>query len=732
MKLSLDQEEIVQRRIRAAKEAHRDAYKIPDTLADANLFANMHERNLALIGRDYWDKADPGVPYKHIGQILPIIEAKHVVVCGGETQFVIHGTSERFNNVADEARGLINHAWKTLNFDSVCEDAQFDTYAHRFGVVELGWKYETADAIMYGDREESEAPSDATEEEPANPPQTLPAAGIPGLQAPGMTVPGQSMPNYPDMSAMPQQPAVPGQPPIPPEQQFPQHPAEEDAPKQPDDEVLYDDPFIERFSPMDFFVDPACTSYKLTDARYAFRRKTEIVGKVKKNKAYTNNKELKGMLKSTYDQYRTSYDDMRNTADSANLDDDFRIVELWDGYMYLDRGRGEEFLHILWCEENKRPLLVEPAPYKYFRKTGNPFPFRVVPCTVINKDDFYGLLGDVEAVADLQIEFDQSYTVTAYQRAHSPAMLQVPTDMDEEERKRVEQVLKSGIENALLPVSAQYIGKLAWLAYPSPHTDSYQTQANTRKLIEEQIGISQYQANEVPSGAKRTKAEVQAIQSQGQTRQDWKINLYHDFIKDVATCVLVLFQQFIEREKEYCDKDATGHERYGSITLQELRTGRPDEAGTATVKPIDFDHLPEPGLQFAITIDPAKKRPPSPQDDLANALDLLKEITPYLNTPDPDRIGQPLMHIRPLLEAIIAKSQIANGDEVISKPIAPGTQEEKSALEVMKQHYEGILQKIAQNPQALQQAGQAKPHQHHVGAHHGGQGMPPPGGMPGM
>jgi hypothetical protein len=706
--LSEDQRNLIAQRVKAAKSAHDLAYDIPRTSKDSGHFGSVHERNLAIVKGSYWDAMAGDQPVYQTNLTREALQTLHAILSGTKTVLIVRGRQERFEAVSDLVRGLVNHFWNTLKCDAICERSLRDAETHRFGVVEIGWRFEDEKTIMLGERPgETELADQAALELPEDTLPTLPT--VPQTFAPLSAAleqlfpdqtPGESSLSSPDAFSMPQGGASTPPPGVVQPLQTPSEAPPYPMPKG----VEYDDPFIERFSPQDFFVDPACTTWRLTDAKYVYRRKGEIVATVKKNSKYRNTKEIKGTSLPVYLARRGTDSGSLGVRADDSTSDDIMVTELCDCYMYLARKTGkEELVHIVWSQELDQALLCEETPYPHFHRTCNPFPFRVMPFEVVDEDTFYGVTSGVEAVIDIQRAYDQSATQIDYQRGHSPNVLLAPSELaGTPEGGRLKSALEAGVENSVVFIQSALIPSVRWMDREPAHADAYTTKAQAWADMLAVLGISEYQTSGVPA-KKMTKAEVLTASAQGMTRQDKKGDVYHEFLGDCATCMLILYQQFIDRTREFADMDKTGKVRFGMISLSQLRNGQAPQQqdggqGQLDRALTDFQDLLEPGIQFAVSVDPAKKRPPDLYQDRQDMVDLLRVIGELLLQPDPLRPGTTIGDARGLAQSIVATYELPNGDEIVHD--APMGVEQQSI-----QHLTGIIQKLGAMLQATQGAG---------------------------
>ena len=379
--------------------------------------------------------------------------------------------------------------------------------------------------------------------------------------------------------------------------------------------------------------------------------------------------------------------------------DDILTVEIFDGYMFLDRNNDgvEEFLHIIFCTETGKELLCESTPYPHFAKTGNPYPFEVYVNERTNMDS--GIYGnsDVTAVADIQRAHDLAYTMIEYQRSHSPKIYKcLASFLESDEGQVFKQSVESNVENIVVGFTADALGSSGWEVNPAVHQDAYQALASTRPHMLERIGITEYQGNS-SSATKRTAYEVNTIAQQGQTRQGTFVQEFSKFIARLAYKVLILDQQFIERAREYVSVDATGARQFGDVTVEQLRNGVEKPGVEKPEGLVNFEKLLEPGIQFAVSVDPSKQSPPNPDQEMQNTLKLIGAIGPMMNIADPMRQGETIIDPRMLLQSLVSKFPLANVSKIVRDE--PTGEEEQSLVE----HWKGIAMKAVQQLQMITQ-----------------------------
>jgi hypothetical protein len=595
---------------------------------DKGKFNSRSERNRALVRGSYWHVLNRinNTKVLSINHIAPALQVKATVVSGGETAFICDSTSQRFDPIEKIAKRFLTFCWKMLDFDGSCDAAYWDSRIYpEGGVVELGWRYKDDQLESVSGRPGEAEIGEADLK--ANNPELMPMVTAPPPGGFELGISDEMFDNLAETAVW-------------------------------DNEPLIDDPFIERFSPLDLLIDPACTSYTLKGARYVFRRKKVLLSDVKKVKRYTNTGELVGASYSTtasLDEKPTAAIDVKQ---QDSVDDESMWVTLYDGYTYVD----DELKHVVFCDENKKELLLEDPPYADFNGD-NVFPFEIMPPFIPDNDTLDGV-PDVEQVRDLQVSHDLAFTQAEFQRAHSPNVLMVPEGTfgganGERTKKRIEE----GQENAVLEINPSYIASVKWLERPQIRQEAYEVLESTPRKILDKLGINEYQSNMLPE-KQMTATEAGQLSTQGGTRQDREIEAYYDFIRRCAIKVLVLYQAFLVREREYSFDDEQGEKQYGMVSRETLRGVVP---GSADENSNPLGDLENPGIQFVIDIDVSKKQPKNEFSERKNLVDLLGVLTPFV------QMG---LNIKPILDKIMQSFDIVNENEIMpmAQPMMPGMQ----------------------------------------------------------
>jgi len=618
---------IVRLRINAAKRAREDGARLRNAVeAEETVFRTEAARNLALLDGSYWSRVNPQALMRTRNHILGPAVVKQAVVCGGKTCFTVTPRDEPWTKLAEKAQPLLTHDWDMLGFDFECDSARWETGSYRYGVVEVGWVYEEADG------EETrgsppDVPATADEElglgEPTGPEEYL--ATSPGAP---MAEPGGAEVSY---SSLPQPRAV------------------------------RDDPFVERFNPHDFLVDPLCTRPTLTDARYVVRRKREMLERVKANPRYRRTADLKGKdIESLVPGPTDKIEDPGVAADA-------QAVDLYDCYMFLRRGRKgrEKLYHIVMAQDQDEELLCEETPYAHFTHPHSRFPFEVIPGVRTDMEKMGGV-ADISGVRDTQVSHDEAWTQIEYKRGHSADLLPVPLGtLSGDEGKARKKVLEAGRENAVEEFPLDF-SNVKWLGHPPVNIEAQQALEQTPGKIKELLGVSEFQANILP-GKQMTKYEAEQLATQGGTRQDYEIEVYHQFLARVAYKVLTLTQEFATEPRTYPTGQAAGGGAYGRLTGFDLREAVPGSRTAGN----PLGELEAPGIQFKIEIDASKKRPRNEMLDRQEALQFLQVVAPFAQMPDPRLPTRPLVNLAPALRNLAKKFNLENLDEIVPPDPTP-------------------------------------------------------------
>ena len=294
-------------------------------------------------------------------------------------------------------------------------------------------------------------------------------------------------------------------------------------------EVVEDQPFIERVSPFDMFIDPEATC--IDDAQWICQKVIRPLEEAKKDKRYKASvrKRLQadGILYPMF-QNRQIQEQEQYLAD----EDRVAIYEYYDiaeNTMSVFSQASEEFL-------------VDPMPMPY--AYGQPF----VMLRNYDIPDFFYPMGDLESIESLQLELDKTRTqlINARKR-YARKYLYHERSFGPEGRE----ALESDQDGRLVPVVDEN-KPLQEVVVPMPQTPLSPEIYNTSAIIEQDIntvsGVSEYARGSMPE-IRRTATEASIIADAGNARAADKLAIIEISIGQLARRVIQLMQQFMTGEQ---------------------------------------------------------------------------------------------------------------------------------------------------------------------------------------
>jgi len=288
--------------------------------------------------------------------------------------------------------------------------------------------------------------------------------------------------------------------------------------------VIEDQPFVERISPFDIFVDPEATC--MDDARWIAQKIVRPLEEAQKDQRY------KPSVRKRLDadagvnlQYVSQYENERERV----LDED--RVTIWEFYDIADNTMSV-------FSENSDGFLVDPVPMPY--AYGQPF------VMIRNYDipDLFYPMGDLESIESLQLELDKTRS-------------QLMNDRKRYARKYLyhersfgpagREALESDEDGRLVPVLDEN-KPLSDVVIPMPQTPISPEIYNYSNIIENDIntvsGVSEYARGAMPE-ITRTATEASIIADAQNARAADKLAIIEISISEIARRVIQLMQQFM-------------------------------------------------------------------------------------------------------------------------------------------------------------------------------------------
>ena len=293
--------------------------------------------------------------------------------------------------------------------------------------------------------------------------------------------------------------------------------------------VVEDQPFVDRVSPFDMFVDPEATC--MEDAKWIAQRIVRSLDEAKKDKRYKasarKNLSADSLLNPVFgttdrqEQERFLLDEERTVV--------FEFYDIENNTMAVIPQSGAEFL-------------VDPAPMPY--AYGQPF----VMMRNYDVPDYFYPMGDLESIESLQLELDKtrSQLVNARKR-YARKYLFHERSFGPEGRE----ALESDQDGRLVPVVDEN-KSLHEVVIPMPQTPLSADVYNFSAIIEEDIntvsGVSEYARGQMPE-IRRTATEASIIADAGNARAADKLATVELAIAQIGRRVIQLMQQFMTGEQ---------------------------------------------------------------------------------------------------------------------------------------------------------------------------------------
>lgn len=290
-------------------------------------------------------------------------------------------------------------------------------------------------------------------------------------------------------------------------------------------EVDHDEPFAERVSPFDIFVDPEATS--LLDAKWIAQRIVLPLERVKKDKRYTRNRsklQADGSLR------------WFNEDQKSNIPEDAGRVTLWE-YYDLE----EEHLCV-FAEQQDVGFLVKPQAFPY--TFGQPF---VMLRNYEVPDQFYPI-GEIEAIMPLQDELNETRSGMVAARRLDVAKFMYKEDALDDQGI---DALSSDEPYTAIPIKNDV--PMAEAIIPMPRNDVnaelYRQHSETIESDMDRVtGINEYQRGALPE-VRRTATEASIIQDAANARAADKLDTVERFASEVSRHLVSLAQSFMTSDQ---------------------------------------------------------------------------------------------------------------------------------------------------------------------------------------
>jgi hypothetical protein len=285
--------------------------------------------------------------------------------------------------------------------------------------------------------------------------------------------------------------------------------------------VVKDQPFVERVSPHDIFVDPDAT--KLSDMAWIAQRIVRPLEDVRNDKRYN----ARARNKATADR-STNRSWLKRKSEEYG--DDIQRVTVWEFYD-LKKREVSVFAHA------GEGFLVDPTPIPYVH--GHPF----VQLRNYDVPDHFYPMGDLESMEPLQDELNKTRSQLMNTRKQFIRKYLVRGEAFD---ARGRAAMASDVDGEVIEVNgAQF--NLNEVVMPMPTVtippELYNHSAQTEADINTVTGVTEYQRGSAP-GVRRTATEAAIIQDSVNARSAEKLSIVERAIGEISKRLIELANQF--------------------------------------------------------------------------------------------------------------------------------------------------------------------------------------------
>ena len=312
--------------------------------------------------------------------------------------------------------------------------------------------------------------------------------------------------------------------------------------------VLEDQPFVERISPFDMFVDPEATC--LDDAKWIAQRIVRPLSEVEKDKRFKGsvrrNLQADSGLKVRWEN-DTERDDYADHVDRVTL---YEFYDLESNTLSV-------------CAHEADDYLLDPTPMPY--AFGHPF----VMMRNYDIPDIFYPMGDLDQIESLQEELNKTRTqMTNHRKRYARKYLYHERSFGPEGRE----ALESDDDGRFVPVVDEN-RDLSSVVTPLPQVplapEIYQQSGIIEQDINTVSGVSEYSRGQMPE-VRRTATEASIIADAGNARSADKLATVEIVIGDVARRILQLMQQYMTAPQMVRIQGRDAEEYYVAYTRDDI------------------------------------------------------------------------------------------------------------------------------------------------------------------
>lgn len=296
--------------------------------------------------------------------------------------------------------------------------------------------------------------------------------------------------------------------------------------------TVEDQPYVERVSPFDMYVDPAATC--LEDAQWICQKIIRPLDEVRKDDSYKRSVRL--AVEGDGNSY--SYRDDREWRKRENYQNpEMSYVTIWEFYDLSSQTM------CVWANSMDEYLVdSHELPFAF----GHPF---VMIRNYDVPEHFYPM-GDLESIESLQMELNKTRSQMMQARKKFGRKYLVKESAFGPEGR---QALASDIDNTFVPVADEGT-PFAELVQPLPQVQFPPEIYNYTQVVEQDIatvsGVSEYQRGQIPE-TRRTATEAAIISDSVSARSADKLATVEKCLAAVAERVVQVTQQFVTGEQVY-------------------------------------------------------------------------------------------------------------------------------------------------------------------------------------
>ncbi len=378
-------------------------------------------------------------------------------------------------------------------------------------------------------------------------------------------------------------------------------------------QIRCDEVCVKRIDPRMFRVSPEST-WVLDQMPWCGYVEVKEVAEVKGDKRLSNTKQIKGSTKHLREYFDLDEQRSWRTPDGKeDAPDDIKRVCLWH---YFEKKRR---LHVIFCDEHDKPLLVEKWPWNHDR-----YPFRLV-FTEPGEDQFYQKCPLLQ-VKHLQQEINHFHTqLSIHVRRFIRRYIARKGAFDEKAKKQA----RSGVDGTILETNEQNPDKALVAVMDAPLSpDIYNYEAKVMQYLSLLSGIDQYEMSRAPT-KRMTQDEVAAVKQSGGARGKRAAASFETLCAEIAEDIVAWNQQYAMRARSL-----------------------PVVANGEVVDWIDWTKDEIQGeFSFQTYVGSTELKNKAGQSEELGFL--LQALQPYAAAPDP-LTGQPMLNIRPLIHQLLA------------------------------------------------------------------------------